>query len=743
MSIQLAGLLDVLRQTPSYYNLLDQLRKDDARGNYNVVRSARPYLLAALAQDWPGPILYLTSAVRRAYNVSEQLPLWLDEPRRLHRFAEASALFYDRAPWDLSVIRSRIATLSALSQPGDECRPVVVASARALLQRTLPPDEFRGATVELALGERHSMERLILRWIGMGYEPTALVMQPGSFSRRGGILDVFPLSSEYPLRIEFFDDEIDSLRRFDPASQRSVNRVERARIVPAREALPQRTAALGAQLRAWAKSAASDPSDLTSISADIESLAQGSAFPCLEHYLPYLYAPAGLLDYLPNDALILLEDSDFFAETAREISEQAELNRDEAESAGQVTPDHPLPYLQWETIQSELERRPGAALSSFSAAAAFVPSERFGGQLRLLLTHIRRLLNQGDSVVVITEQVERLENLWYEQDASTFIPTVTSIDAAPKAGSLCFIRGAAAEGWSLKGADVTLHFTTDAEIFGWTRPEPRRRHEPTGDRGGIAGDASYTDWQEGAYVVHVDYGIGKFMGMRHRTVNTTQREYLLVEYQGADTIFVPIHQADRLSRYVGADDKAPKLNQLGKADQWIKARDKARRDAVEEARELLAIYSKRARSLGHAFSADTAWQHEMEAGFSFVETEDQLRVIQEVKADMHDRKPMDRLVCGDVGFGKTEVALRAAFKAVQDGMQVAVLVPTTVLAQQHYEIFRARLAAFPVEIEMMSRFRNKAQQARIVERLSDGQVDIIVGTHRLLSKPIFASSAWV
>ena len=235
MSIQLAGLLDVLRQTPSYYNLLDQLRKDDARGNYNVVRSARPYLLAALAQDWPGPILYLTSAVRRAYNVSEQLPLWLDEPRRLHRFAEASALFYDRAPWDLSVIRSRIATLSALSQPGDECRPVVVASARALLQRTLPPDEFRGATVELSLGERHSMERLILRWIGMGYEPAALVMQPGSFSRRGGILDVFPLSSEYPLRIEFFDDEIDSLRRFDPASQRSVNRVERARIVPARE----------------------------------------------------------------------------------------------------------------------------------------------------------------------------------------------------------------------------------------------------------------------------------------------------------------------------------------------------------------------------------------------------------------------------------------------------------------------------------------------------------------------------
>lgn len=737
MSLQLSGLLDVLRQTQSYKDLLAQLRRRETRVGYNVVRSARPFLLAALARDWTAPILYVTSAVRRAYNVSEQLPLWLDETQRLHRFAEPSALFYDRAPWDSSVIRNRIATLSALTYSDNSSGPIVVTSTRALLQKTLPPDEFRGATVELARGERHAMEQLILRWIGMGYEPAALVMEPGSFSRRGGILDIFPLSSAYPLRIEFFDDEIESLRRFDPGSQRSVDRVESALIAPAREALPLRTAAVGAQLQAWAQAAASDPADVSSISTDIESLAQGSAFPCLEHYLPYLYeTPASLLEYLPPDALILIEDAHFVEETALEIAEQAEDNRGEAESAGQIAPDHPAPYLRWQTMQSELESRAGAALSSFSAGTAFAPGERFGGQLRPLLTQIRRQMSQGDSVVVITEQVERLENLWYEQDASTYIPTVTSIDAPPAPGSLCFIHGAAAEGWSLTGSSGALHFITDAEIFGWTRPEPRRRLEPSGRRGGKAADSSYTDWQEGAYVVHVDYGIGKFMGLRHRTVNTTEREYLLVEYHGADTIYVPIHQADRLSRYVGADDKAPKLNQLGKADQWIKARDKARRNAVEEARELLAIYSKRATALGHAFSGDSAWQHEMEAGFPFVETEDQLRVIQEVKADMHDRKPMDRLICGDVGFGKTEVALRAAFKAVQDGMQVAVLVPTTVLAQQHYEIFKARLTAFPVEIEMMSRFRNKAQQSQIAERLSSGEVDIIVGTHRLLSKDI-------
>lgn len=740
MSLKLSGLLDALRKTDSYQQLLEQLSTSQACAEFNVVRSARPFMLAALARDWSGPIIYLTSAVRRAYNVSEQLPVWLSDPQRLHRFAEPSALFYDRAPWDLSVIRNRIATLAALTFDQGDNGPIIIASARALMQTTLPRREFHQATIELAKGERRQMENLILRWIGMGYEPATLVIEPGSFSRRGGILDIYPLASEHPLRIEFFDDEIDSLRHFNPADQRSIDRVDSARIVPAREALPGMTAAVGAGLQSWARSTSNDPADFSSISADMESLAQGSAFPCLEHYLPYVYdQPASLLDYAPGNALILIEDPQYFEDSSREIAEKAEVNRAEAESSGQASPNHPLPYLQWDALNRDLEHRSGAALSSLQGSlepAPFEPGERFGGQLRLMLNQVRGHLSKGDSVVIITEQVERLENLWYEQDASTYIPTVQTIDEAPEPGALCFVPGTAAEGWSLKGARGPLHFITDAEIFGWTRPEPRRRRETMGRRGRKTADTSYTDWQEGTYVVHVDYGIGKFLGLRHRTVNTTEREYLLVEYQGADTIYVPIHQADRLSRYVGADEKAPKLNQLGKADLWIKARDKARRNAEEEAKELLSIYSQRARALGHAYSGDSAWQHEMEAGFPFVETEDQLRVIREVKADMHDRKPMDRLICGDVGFGKTEVALRAAFKAVQDGMQVAVLVPTTVLAQQHYDIFRSRLSAFPVEIEMMSRYRNKAQQKQIIDRLTSGQVDIVIGTHRLLSADI-------
>ena len=740
MSLNLSGLLDILRESDSYQTLLSQLSGKREHIAVDIVRSARPFILAALANDWDGPVIFLTAAVRRAYNVSEQLPLWLADSDRLYRFAEPSALLYDRAPWDASVIRNRIDALSALANDRPGGHPVIIASARALMQATVPPALFESATIDIAVGQRFQMESLILRWIGMGYEPATVVVEPGTFSRRGGILDIFPLASRYPLRIEFFDDEIDSLRHFNPADQRSIQRADSARIVPAREALPQRTPLLGAKLDKWLTTLNDEDRQSSSLSGDIESLQQGSAFARLEHYLPYLYDdPANLLDYAPENSLILLEEPDFLESTAQEIAENAEDSRAEALSALQIAPDHPAPYLPWSVLAPSLKRLRQVSLANLPAGEAprvFEPGERFGGQLRPMLNRVRQHRNSGDRAVIITEQVERLENLWYEQDASAYVPTVEVIDDAPPPGSLRFVRGAAAEGWSLLSEDGALRFITDAEIFGWSRPEPRRRSEAKGGRARAVTDTSYTDWEVGAHVVHVDYGIGRFMGMRHRKVNATEREYLLVEYKDADTIYVPIHQADRISRYVGAEETPPKLNQLGKPEQWTRARDKARRNAEEEAKELLEVYSRRAQATGFVFSPDSAWQHEMEAGFAFVETEDQLRVIQEVKADMHSPKPMDRLICGDVGFGKTEVALRAAFKAVQDGAQVAVLVPTTVLAQQHYDNFKARLSAFPVAIEMLSRFRTKAQQKEITDRLASGEVDIVIGTHRLLSADI-------
>ena len=740
MSIYLAGLLDMLRESAAYQALLQDLRSAPATSALNVARSARPFALAALAADWDGPLVYLTPEVRRAYNVSEQLPVWIDKPERMYRFAEPSALFYDRAPWDAPVIRNRIETLSALQGDQSVHHPIIVASARALMQVTMPPAGFVKETQKIAVGERRNLDDLIRSWTGMGYEPATIVIEQGAFSRRGGILDIFPLAAEYPVRIEFFDDEVDSLRQFDPNDQRSIRRLASTVIVPAREALPRLMTSAGERLAQSAESAENDGARQSSLLSDFNAMSEGMTFPFLEHYLPYAYEhSAGLLDYLPENSLILIEDAGALETAVDEHRSRAEANRADALHSYLIAANHPKPYLPWERIQRQIAALPSIDLRNFQAdgeASLFQPGQRFGGQLRSMLNQARQYRNRGDRVVIVTEQVERLENLWYEQDASAFIPQSQSIIEAPKAGSLQFVRGSMAEGWSLHSEGSALHCVTDAEIFGWTRPEPRRRRESSGRRGGKTPETAYTDWSEGTHVVHVDYGIGKFMGMRHRTVNTTKREFLLVEYHGTDTLYVPIHQADRLSRYVGADEKPPKLNKLGKAEQWLKVREKARRNAKEEAKELLAIYRQRARAQGFAYSADSAWQHEMEANFAFVETEDQVRVIQEVKTDMQSGAPMDRLICGDVGFGKTEVALRAAFKAVQDGMQVAVLVPTTVLAQQHYDNVKSRLAAFPVKVEMLSRFRSKTQQTAIVNQIASGEVDIVIGTHRLLSADI-------
>jgi transcription-repair coupling factor (superfamily II helicase) len=309
-----------------------------------------------------------------------------------------------------------------------------------------------------------------------------------------------------------------------------------------------------------------------------------------------------------------------------------------------------------------------------------------------------------------------------------------SLPDLPAPGTLTFIQGALPEGFVLVRRDddeILLDLLTDAEIFGWNRPAPRRWRSPRP----IAPEARFADITAGDYVVHLEYGIGRFAGLVVRNIGGMEREYLLMEYANGDTLYVPAHHADRLSKWVGSDERPPNMHRLGEKS-WTQAKAKAQKAADELADELLDLYATRETIAGHAFAADTEWQAELEASFPYRETEDQLRVIGEVKADMEESQPMDRLICGDVGYGKTEVALRAAFKAVMDSKQVAILVPTTVLAQQHYNTFYERLRPFPVKVEMLSRFRTQAQQERIVKNLRNGRVDIIIGTHRLLSDDI-------
>lgn len=743
--MQLTGITGILRESGAYQDGLAALK---AQGgvSLNAIRAARPLVIAALAQDWPGPVIVLTAQVRRSYNIAEQLPVWVahdsavQQPPAILTYAEPTAPFYERVPWVESVIRSRVETLAALLEDtGEKPHPVVVASARALMQRTIPVNQFRRGMVTLHAGQRWPVEKLLAQFVAAGYEPTSLVVDPGTFSRRGGVVDIFPAAMPAPIRIDFFDDEIDTLRVFDPTTQRSESRLDRVLIPPAREALPEQAVQVGRHLAEWFGALPPARDDMTTPIADADSLASGVAFPYLEHYLPYMYGgqPVSLLNYAADDALIILDDPDALQEMIEELAENAARAREEQVAAGLLPPDYPQPYSDWEMLQAALEGRTVLRLGRDTDAgrfgALFTPGGRFGGQLRPMLADARQKCGAGERVVVVSQQAARMRDLWQEEDVSAFAPMSETFPEAPSAGAIVFVSGVLHEGWSLHVESGAVHLFTDAEIFGWNRPEPRRRKSGVRRR---PPESDYADWSEGDYVVHVDYGIGRFGGMANRTIEGTEREYLVVRYEGTDMLYVPIHQADRLTRYIGADGAPPKLHPLGRPAEWTRLKGRAKKAVEEEARELLALYAARSQAQGHAFAEDAPWQHELEASFPYVETDDQMRSVQEVKADMEAKTPMDRLICGDVGYGKTEVALRAAFKAVMDGKQVALLVPTTVLAQQHYETFSSRLSVFPIKMALLSRFRSKAEQDYTLPHLASGDVDIVIGTHRILSDDI-------
>jgi len=751
--MNVSGLLTWLDRLPDFRVLLDELAEGSAPAPLGLPRAARPALVAGLTRRSNRALLVVTGSVESAERMQSALADWRPPSVRILRFPEPLALFYERAPWTDEVVagrlqvlcecvarRSAAADVRRIVEEDAERGPlVVVASARALMQRSLPFRQFLLSVDVLRVGQLLDLERTLGRWLGAGYEAVTVVESPGQFSHRGGILDIFPPAAAMPVRVELFGSEVESLRRFNPATQRSEERVEQVVIPPACEALPRH----GPRVAHYVAEQLAQPLP-ADVQAELEAhhrgLEAGTVFPGAQFYIPYLYTEAAtLLDYLPEDALIALDDPQELADVWASLEEEALDLRAAADEAQSLPADYPLPYVTWDDWSEQMAGRSALTLGhgadgvASGLADAFLPGAHLGGQLKALLDHVETGLQSGGQVVVVSQQAQRLAELWSEDH--DFLLPVESLDEPPQA-PLTFVRGALGEGWMLRGAEpagpfVSLHLLTDAEIFGWRRPESRRPPQ----RRKAAPEAHYADLTPGDFVVHTEYGIGVFRGLVTRAMEGAAREYLLVAYSGSDQLYVPIHQADRLSRYIGSDDRPPALNRLGTAE-WQITKEHAQQAAEDVARELLDLYALRETALGHSFGPDTPWQTELEAAFPYYETEDQLRAITVVKEDMERPKPMDRLICGDVGYGKTEVALRAAFKAVMDGKQVAVLVPTTVLAQQHYATFRQRLAPFPAEVDMLSRFRSAAEQRAVLERLREGQVDIIVGTHRLLQNDV-------
>jgi transcription-repair coupling factor (superfamily II helicase) len=668
-------------------------------------RSARLPVLAAIYAELKVPILLLTDRTDRALTLFDELALLAPSAERL-LFPEPGPLYYENFPWGERTRRDRLLALTELASyhiPGAKSPstpPLIIAPARGAMTRTLPRRDFLKTVRILRVNQSIPLEQLIHQLIILGYEPENTVISPGQFAHRGGIIDLWPPAEPEPVRMDFFGDEIDSIRVFEPATQRSTRKIGEMLVSPAREfILPDNP------------------------QTNIESE------PYTEFHIPVLHtSPASLLDYLPRKALVLIDNFENIVDTIQEVEEQAVEMRAERIAEESLPNNFPIPYLTLTELQDSLstlptiELGPSGMLEATSLAQRFSSGPRFGGQLKPLLEYLTKQYLAGDRIVVVSRQAARLNELWSE----------LAIQSQRNTQPPAFVEGSLAEGWILSQPSCPpLHLLTDGEIFGWRRPEPRRRYRVLAE----APEAGYTDLEVGNWVVHIDHGVGRFLGLVARTVDGIERDYLAVEYAEGDQLFVPVHQADRLTRYVGADKRTPSPSRLGSIE-WRNVKKKVKEAVEEVAEDLLNLYAQRQIVTGHAFSEDGPWQGELEASFPYIETEDQIRVLAEVKRDMEDKKPMDRLICGDVGYGKTEVALRAAFKAVMDGKQVAMLVPTTVLAQQHFNTFRERLAAFPVEVEMLSRFRSPQEQRDIIFRLALGSLDIIIGTHRLLQADV-------
>jgi len=743
--MSLFGLLPLLRDQAEYKEMLANLRQMVASAQpteslpamaLELPQSVRPFALAALQQDWAGPILVLTGRPERSRDIVEQLHVWSAQPASARLFPAPDALFYDRPGWDPQVVQSRTSLLSALTamreDPSRAAGLVIVSSLWALMPKSAPPSALRRAMRRIATGQIITQYDLLAQLVNAAYEAVVVVEEPGTFSHRGSIVDVFPTGAELPIRIDFFGEEIDSIRLFDPGTQRSGERIDEGLLPPASEALPEWGKASAAALARLDLSAC-NPRTRQRMAEEIEQIGRGVGISALEYYLPYLYPrPATLLDYLPKGTLILIDDMAALESTGIALANQALSLRADMVRDGDLPEGFAVPYFSWADLSARLRLRPTVALGygmdekPSRLGQIFAPAPAFGGQVQDALGEVHALHQQGQRVVLVSRQSERLADLLQAHQIS--LAPQDSLPEPPAPQTVTLVNGVLAEGCALPSAALTV--LTDSEIFGWVR---QRRHALKPRQS--APESLFADLKTGDYVVHIEYGIGRYHGMVRKSLAGLEREYMEIEYDSGDRLFVPVHHSDRVSRYLGADDREPFLHRLG-GSEWAAVRTRAEKAVRDIAKELLELYALRELAQGHAFPQDTVWQHEMEAAFPYVETDDQLRAVEHIKTDMELPRPMDRLLVGDVGYGKTEVAIRAAFKAVMDGKQVAILVPTTILAQQHYYTFRRRLRAYPVVIEMLSRFKSDAEQSEIIERVCAGQVDILIGTHRILSRDV-------
>ncbi len=693
----------------------------------------KAFVVAAVLKKTQRPALYLTSHLQQAETVAEDLAAFLPSVT-IEVYPPAEVLPYEYYAESPELTAQRLKVMSALVR-GE--RIIVVAPLGALNRRLPPPDVFAQSGFQLAPGMVIDREELLARLVELGYQRVERVEARVEFAARGDIVDIFPLPAVYPYRIELFDNEVDSMREFDPENQRSKGNVDEVWLGPAAEASlspAQRRTALKCLQEAASQyqqnllgKGLDDQAAKVRLRVDalLERTAQGLAEP-QERLIPFAYEETAVLsDYLSSRTLLFIDEPIQLLEEGRNFSRELAEMQSRLLEEGNLLPEEASLYLDQEELFMRLSRLQRIGLSVFLRRIPHAnPKATVSLVARSLIPYnkdedrlARDLLRWHHDSYAITlrasteSRAKRLKE-WLQE-------RLPSVQAKINVGAI-------SQGFEFPTLKVVE--ITDSEIFGQVRRRERRAHMD---------DAvpSFTDLKVGDLVVHLSHGIGRYLGVETLESAGVTRDYLVIEYAGRDKLYVPTDQVHLLQKYIGPEGERPRLSKLG-GNEWQRAKKKVKKSVAEMAQELLALYARRKATPGHSFSPDTVWQREFEDAFPYEETSDQLKAIEEIKRDMEQPSPMDRLLCGDVGYGKTEVAIRAAFKAVMGNKQVAVLVPTTILAEQHYNTFSERLDRYPVEVEVLSRFRRAQEQRKIIKQLRRGEVDIIIGTHRLLSKDI-------
>ena len=744
-------LLNILNSIPEYSQLLAALSREESAAVTGIGQINRSHMIAGLCCQSRRPIVVICQDDLAAKRLQEELKAFLGETAPILPNRELT--LYDAAVVSRAWEQKRLRQLFDLAGGRTQLQ---ILTWESLSQRTMPRSVLMRAAFRLETGKEYPIDWLLNQLTASGYSRCGMVEGPGQFAVRGGIVDIFSPAADRPVRAEFFGDELDTMGYFDPDTQRRTENIENLTVLPVGETQPrlhpEGMEGLCDDLRhliaRQKRRKTLNEALIATLEKDLDKYENGLQNPASDRYMALIYPEmATAMEYIPADALLILCDQGNLRRAARSRSDEMGMQLDSLLQGGLLAGELCDYVCQWEDFCETLRGRTAVYFDAFGGTsypedcppkhlfpmtAKQLPS--YGGNLDTAASDLQHYQKMEFSSLVLCgtrRRAELLQEMLSTKGLSSFI--CIPLTTMPKPGQILLSEGTLPYG--MEYPDSRLAILTEGQLI--TRTAPKRKATKKTGSTNRQKLNSFTDLTPGDLVVHENYGIGRFIAMEQIRVDGAVKDYIKIAYQGSDTLFVPATQLDLVGKYIGGggEDANVRLNKIG-SDAWQKTKAKARKAAKDMAGELIQLYAARKRQSGFAFAADSPWQKEFEDNFPYPETDDQLRCIADIKHDMESPIPMDRLLCGDVGFGKTEVALRAVMKAIMDGKQVAILVPTTVLAQQHYQTAVARFRGFPVNIDVLSRFRTPAQQRKTVSDLRAGALDLIIGTHKLLQKSI-------